>query len=71
MSLERQDVRFKLDAVVHGQLRAICDSDGVDINDFVEKIVVPVVKKRVHDAIELANRLHKAGLIGKTGEFRE
>ncbi len=66
--LDRQDIRFKVDAAIHGQLKAICEEDGVDINDFVEAVLVPVVRKRVHDAISLADRLQRAGLAGNKRE---
>lgn len=68
MALDRKDVRFKLDAELHAQLKAICDVDERDIGEFIESIVVPVVLKRVHDATVLADRLHRAG---KAGNARE
>ena len=68
MSLDRLDVRFKLDHVLHAQLKAICATDGTEINDFVEALVIPVVRKRVHEAIELAERLQRAGIAGHAGE---
>lgn len=64
MSLERKDVRFKLDPEVHAQLKAICDHEGVDMGDFVEALVKPVVSKRVHDAIALANKFQRLGISG-------
>ena len=69
MSLERKDVRFKLGAEDHARLKAICEIDGTDIDDFVEALVVPVVRKRVHEAIELADKLHRAGLIGHSRDY--
>jgi hypothetical protein len=68
MSLPRQDVRFKLDAVAHAQLKAICEQDGTDINDFMEALLLPVINKRVHDAIELANKFQRLGISGNARE---
>lgn len=78
MSLERKDIRAKLDPDKHAQLRAICDTDGIDMGDFIEAAPLPLIKKRVHDAIELATRLQGLGISGnnreqpgKTGSGRE
>ena len=68
MSLERKDIRAKLDPDVHAQLRAICDIDGIDLGDFIEAALLPVINKIVHDAIALANRVQRPG---KTGSARE
>lgn len=65
MALERKDVRFKLDAELHAQLKAICDLDDIDIGEYIESLVVPVVHKRVHDAMVLADRLHRVGITGR------
>ena len=68
MSLERKDVRFKLDPEVHAQLKAICDHEGIDMGDFVEALVKPVVIKRVHDAIALATKFQRLGISGSGRE---
>lgn len=68
MTIERKDIRAKLDAHVHAQLRAICDVDGVDVGDFIEAQLLPVIAKRVHDAIELATRLQRPGISGNLRE---
>jgi hypothetical protein len=66
--LERKDVRFKLDHERHAQLRAIAEIDGVEIGDWCEQQLVPVIERRVHDAIELAQRLRGLGTSGSGGE---
>lgn len=68
MSLERKDIRAKLDPDHHAQLRAICDIDGVDMGDFIEAVLVPVIQKRVHDAIALASRFPRQGITGSGRE---
>lgn len=68
MSLDRKDIRAKLDPDKHAQLRAICDIDGVDMGDFIEAALLPVIAKRVHDAIELADRLRVMGMPGNRRE---
>jgi len=68
MALERKDIRAKLDADVHAQLKAICDVDEVDVGDFIESVLLPVIKKRVHDASVLAARLARLGITGSGRE---
>ena len=68
MSLERKDIRAKLSAERHAQLHAICDVDGVDMGDFIESLLVPVIDKRIHDAIALVSRLQHPGISGHARE---
>ena len=64
MSLDRQDIRSKLDPDDHRALVRICDIDGVTIAEFVEQLVVPVIRKRIHDANLLAADFPLTGLSG-------
>ncbi len=68
MSLERKDIRAKLSHEHHAQLRAICDVDGVDIGDWIESVLVPVIERRVREAFELAARLPAPGKPGRSQE---
>ncbi len=68
MSIDRKDVRAKLDPEIHAQLRAICEIDGVDMGDFIEAALLPVIAKRVHDAMLLANALQRLGTSGSGRE---
>lgn len=54
MALERKDIRAKLDPELHAALKAMCDLDGVDMGEWIEAQLVPVIKKRIHDATVLA-----------------
>ena len=69
MSLERKDIRAKLDDDMHAALRAICEVDGIDMGLFVEALLVPVIKKRVHDAMMLAAKLPRPGIAGNNREW--
>ena len=75
MSIERKDIRSKLDHDAHAKLKAICDIDGVDMGEFIESVLLPVIEKRVHDAMMLSNELQRLGISGKTsgvaGKSRE
>jgi hypothetical protein len=66
MAIERKDIRAKLDDDMHAALKAICDIDGVDMGVFIEQLLVPVIQKRVHDAMVLAEKLQRLGMSGKT-----
>lgn len=68
MSLDRQDVRAKLDPDDHRALVRICDIDGLTIAEFVERIIVPVIRKRVHDANLLAKDFPDPGFSGNGRE---
>lgn len=68
MSLERKDIRAKLDPELHAALIEICAIDGVEIAVFIESLLVPAIRKRCSDAIELSKRLERAGFSGNGGE---
>jgi hypothetical protein len=69
MSLERQDIRAKLDHEMHLKLKAICEVDGVDMGVFIEAVLVPVIEKRCHDAMLLAAKLPRPGITGNNREW--
>lgn len=64
MAIERKDIRAKLDDEMHIALKAICDIDGVDMGEFIEQVLVPVIEKRIHDAMVLAEKLQRLGITG-------
>lgn len=68
MALDRKDFRGKLDADVHEALKAICEVDEIDMGVFIEQLILPVVDKRVRDAMMLADKLPRPG---KAGSDRE
>lgn len=68
MSLERKDVRAKLDPELHADLCDICEIDRIDIADFIESLLVPAIRKRCSDASELHERRERRGIIGKRRE---
>ena len=68
MSLERKDVRAKLDDDMHAAFKAICEQDEIDMGVFIERLLVPVIQKRVHDAMVLAEKLQRLGIAGNNRE---
>lgn len=68
MSLEREDIRSKLDPDMKAALQLLCRIDGVTESQFIESVLVPVIRKRIHDASVIAA---EATLLGLTGINRE
>lgn len=63
MSLSRRDIKVFFDADVHADLKDCADIDGMTMADFIESIVVPVVRKRRHDVMKLAGRFRRRGIL--------
>lgn len=68
MALERKDIRAKLDPDMHTALVAICDTEHMDIGEFIERELTSIIRKRIHDANVLAA---KTAHLGITGNRRE
>jgi hypothetical protein len=64
MSLDRKDVRFKLDPDMHAGLSAIADARGLDMAELVEVWVASEVRSAVHAAIVIAQRTERLGIAG-------
>ncbi len=78
MALNRRDCRCKLDPDMHAKLKAFCDVEDIDMGEWIERLIVPVIEQQVHGAIALAERLQRLGLsrstdrpAGKPGSGRE
>lgn len=75
MSLERKDVRFKLDPDTHQALSVLAEVSHVDIGEFVEAVVAREVARRVHEAKVVAERTARLGISGSgresAGNIRE
>jgi hypothetical protein len=69
MALERKDVRAKLDAHMHKALTIICDADHVDINDWIEQLIVNEIRRRVHEAQSIAAETADLGITGTQREI--
>lgn len=68
MSVDRKDVRAKLDESEHAALDEICAQQGTTHADWIESVIAPVLRKHVMDTIELAERFRRRGITGKTRE---
>lgn len=64
MSLERKDVRLKLDHDIHAAAKAIADAEGDDIAEWIEHVMVGIIRKRVAQASMVVSALEATGSLG-------
>lgn len=65
MSLERKDVRAKLDPEWHEALVKICARDGIDVGEFIEREIERVLAERIHGWILDGDVIASLGITGK------
>jgi hypothetical protein len=68
MSLDRKDIRAKLDPEMHNALHILCEVDGIDLGEFIERELVRVIRERVHAATVIAGRAARLGITGNDRE---
>lgn len=68
MSLDRKDVRLKLDPDVHAGLVLLADVDNEDLGIWAERILVAEIRRRIHVATVLADKARRLGIAGNGGE---
>ena len=66
--LERKDVRLKLDHDIHAAAKAIAETDGLEISEWVESVISAVIIKRVSQASLVIDRLAASGSLGHFGD---
>lgn len=78
MSLERKDIRAKLDPDVHAALVVICEQKRLEVGEFIEREIESIVLRLIHEASVLAARTAHLGILGngrdkpvKSGKNRE
>ena len=64
MTLERKDVRLKLDHDMHAAAKALGEAQGMEIAEWCENVLVGIIKKRVHESIVVVSALTDSGAIG-------
>lgn len=69
MSLERKDVRLKIDPDAHGALSILAEIDQLDIGEWCAQVVLAEVGRRLHAAKIVSERTERLGILGKTGEL--
>lgn len=70
MSLERKDVRFKANPEDFDDLKAVVETDGKEIGEWCEEIVMREVHRRIREARLLVERTQRQGISGHSGEYQ-
>lgn len=68
MSLDRKDIRAKLDPDWHEALIKICARDGIDVGEFIEREIERVLSERIHGWILDSEVMGRLGITGKLRE---
>jgi hypothetical protein len=66
VSLDRKDLRVKLDADDHTGLQLLAEADDVDLAEWAERLLVREIRRRVHAAIVLASKAQRLGIAGNS-----
>lgn len=69
MSLDRVDVRAKVDPDVHEALMRICNAKGLTQGEFIEALLVRRIKRLIHEANLIADKSPDPGTTGKVREL--
>ncbi len=64
MSLERKDLRLKLNPDDHAALALLADAEERELAELAEQILVRVVRRRVHAAMVIADKARRLGIAG-------
>lgn len=65
MALDRKDLRLKLDPDDHAALALLAGAEDTDLADYAERVLVRVLRRRVHAAIQVAKQAERLGIVGK------
>jgi hypothetical protein len=68
MSLDRKDVRFKVEPELHQAIAVLAEAAVLDIGELCEQIVRQEVLRQVHVARVVAQRTAGLGIAGNFGE---
>ena len=71
MSLERVDVRAKVDHDIHAALMAICNHRGMTVAEFVEGLLVPEVRRIIAQSVSIVDSLPGKGQPGSAWDILE
>jgi len=65
MSLDRKDLRIKLDPDDHAGLALLAEAEDRELAAYAEAVLVRVIRRRVHAAMVLADKARRLGIAGK------
>lgn len=64
MSLDRKDLRLKLDPDDHAALALLSDAHDIDMAAWAERVLVREVRRELHAAMVVAQRAQRLGIAG-------
>lgn len=64
MTIERKDLRLKLDADDHAGLQLLAEADEVDLSEWAERLLKHEIRDRLHKAMVLAAKAQRLGIAG-------
>ncbi len=64
MSLERKDLRLKLDHDIHAGLSMLAEIEDCDMGKLVEELVIEYVEQRLREANVISERAKRIGICG-------
>ena len=64
MSLDRKDLRVKLDADDHTGLQLLAEADECELAEWAERLLAREIRRRVHAAMVLARKAERLGIAG-------
>lgn len=65
MSLDRKDVRLKLEPDDHAIVKLLAESRGMDLDDWCEAVLVREARRDFHAAILIVKTAQRMGIEGK------
>ena len=68
MSVDRPDVKVRLDPQYHRALKRICDFKGLTMGEWIEDVVVARLREIVHEASVIAESAPDLGISGNGRE---
>jgi DNA-binding XRE family transcriptional regulator len=68
LSLERKDVRVKLDPETHEAYSRICERDGVNPGELAESLIEQFVADEMHKYMLSRTKFEGLGILGKIGD---
>ena len=64
MSLERKDLRLKMDDDDHAGLSVLARAEGCELGELAEQILRAEVRRRIHVATVIADQARRLGISG-------
>jgi hypothetical protein len=70
MTLERKDLRLKVNPDDHAAMRLLTDVMGLDLCEWAEAVLVREVRRELHAAMMLADEARRLGIDGSSRDCR-